>query len=83
VRSERDAAADVSVVGWHHAEGDARLALVRYLDARVAYLRAVASDPDILYVQHPELQRLLASVRAAFRGIAAQRRVDAAFSIRP
>ena len=80
LRTERSSAAAVHVVGWHHQDVDARAALVRYLDARVAYLQSVAADPDVLYVEHPDLERLLDAARAAYRLIAPSARVDAVFA---
>lgn len=83
VAAERNRTRAVSVLPWHRALGRARAALVTYLDARVAYLRSVAADQHVLYVEHPELDRLLDSARSAFRDAAGpsdRRRVDAAFA---
>jgi hypothetical protein len=80
---ERTRAAAVQVLPWHRALGRAKRALVKYLDARVFYLRSVAADTQVLYVEHPELVALLDDARAAFRqagGPAQQHRVDVAFA---
>ena len=83
VAVERDRAGGVLVLPWHRALRRAQADLVDYLDARVAYLRAVAADQHVLYVAHPDLDRLLDRARKAFRdaaGVTARRRVDAAFA---
>jgi hypothetical protein len=80
---ERTRAAAVRVLPWHRALGRAKRALMKYLDARVSYLRSVATDTQALYVEHPELVALLDEARAAFRqagGPAQQHRVDVAFA---
>jgi hypothetical protein len=83
IRQERDAAARVAVVPWHRTMRAARAALVAYLDARVAYLRSITTDRHFLYVEHPELDRLLDDTRVAFRraaGSGERDRIDAAFA---
>ena len=83
VRQQRDLAARTAVLPWHHDVRLARAALVRYLDARVAYLRSVAADQEVLFVEHPDLDRLLAVARQAFAhaaGPADQHRIDVAFA---
>jgi hypothetical protein len=83
MEQERTSALHVSVLPWHRSLREAKAALVTYLAARVAFLRAVAENPGTLYVVHPELDRLLADTRAAFRsatGTTERRRIDAAFA---
>jgi hypothetical protein len=83
VRQQRDRAARTAVLPWHHEVRVARAALVRYLDARVAYLRSVAADQEVLFVEHPDLDRLLATARQAFAraaGPADQHRITVAFA---
>jgi hypothetical protein len=61
----------------------ARAALVAYVGARVSFLRSVSTDPHVLYVVHPELDRLLDAARLAFGragGTAARHRIDVAFA---
>jgi hypothetical protein len=80
---ERDRTAAVTVLRWHLAMRDARTALVAYLDARVSYLRAITTDSDTLYVEHPELDRLLERTQQAFRHAGGQRqghRIEVAFA---
>jgi hypothetical protein len=67
---ERNRAAAVSVLSWHGDRQRARAALVRYLDGRVTYLRAVAADSTVLYTDHPELTALFRDVVTAFRAAA-------------
>jgi hypothetical protein len=79
----RDRADAVRVLPWHRALGRAKVELVRYLGARVSYLRSVAADTRTLYVEHPELVALLGIAREAFEkagGPAQRHRVDVAFA---
>jgi hypothetical protein len=83
VRQQRDQAARTGVLPWHHDVRLARAALVRYLDARVAYVKSVAADQETLFVEHPDLDRLLAAARQAFAraaGPAGRHRIDVAFA---
>jgi hypothetical protein len=80
IREEQQRTRELRLLPWHGHARRARAALVRYLDDRIAYLRAVAADPDLLYVEHPELERSLAAARAAFFHLADQERLDAAFA---
>ncbi len=70
LRAERDAAAAVRVLPWHGRQRAARDRWVDYLDARVAYLEAVAADFDELYRPHPELLRARAAAGRAYRAVA-------------
>ena len=80
---ERDHARRQPVLPWHLALRRAKTTLVIYLEARVAYLHSVATNQHTLYVEHPELDRMLVTARDAFRraaGPGQQSRVDAAFA---
>jgi hypothetical protein len=82
IESERAAVAHVSVLPWHRGLRRAKVALLAYLDARVAYLRGVARNSRTLYVVHPELTELRDEARDAFReatGGAQRQRIDTAF----
>jgi hypothetical protein len=83
LEQERTKAAELRVLAWHRGLRRAKTALVVYLDARVRYLRGVAANTHTLYVEHPELDRLLNDTRAAFAnaaGASQRERVDAAFA---
>ena len=74
--------AGISTAPWHPAQRSARRALLRYLDARAAGLRAVAADSGALSAPRPEVDRLLAAAREAAlaaAGPGARARVDGAF----
>jgi hypothetical protein len=83
VRQVRDQVAATSVLPWHRDLRRARAELVDYLDARVAYLRSVATDQDVLYMTNPDLELQLASARDAFldaSGPSDRHRVEVAFA---
>src|SRR3954447_14034745 len=83
LKHEREQVATTAVVPWHGSLRSARDALLRYLDARISYLRTITTQPDTLYVEQPELERLLDDTRTAFRGAAGANgrlRVDAVFA---
>ena len=65
LRERRNAVARLSILPWHTAQRRALTAYVAYLDARVAYLEAIADRFGQLFVAHPELQRRMAVARAA------------------
>ena len=80
---QRQLAERASVLPWHRSLQRAKTALVDYLRARVGYLQAVAADQHVLYVEHPELERLLDRARTAFRAAAGpgeRGRIEAAFA---
>jgi hypothetical protein len=56
----RARAADVSVLPWHHRARTARAASLRYLDARIARVRATADDFGALYLPQDRLTELRA-----------------------
>jgi hypothetical protein len=83
IAKERSLAEQATVLPWHRSLRRAKAALVTYLAARVAYLRSVAADQQVLYVEHPELEALLDDTRAAFRAAAGpggHSRIEAAFA---
>jgi hypothetical protein len=80
---QRARAAQVSVLPWHRDRRRAKAALVRYLDGRVTYLRAIGRDSNLLYMDHPELLALFEQTYNAFQtagGTGQRHRIAVAFA---
>ena len=83
LQRQRDRVANTTVLPWHRARQRARTALLAYLDVRIAYLRAVATEVDALYREHPELQPSFDAAQEAFRAMAGptgRHRIEVAFA---